>query len=84
MAQQPTPLAELITKRLTEHTEQNGLARSTLHEMLSELATEIMSLQSQVSDLRTLTSNQGLAVHQVDGTLARHMLLPAHSPLDAE
>lgn len=82
MTQQQSHLADFITARLTEHTEQNGLARSLVHEIVSELATEIIALQAQLADLRTLTGNQGLAIHSLDGQLTRHVKLAQHTPAD--
>ncbi len=84
MTDQEEHLIDHMTAKLTAHGEAESQARTLLQGMLGELATEVLAVKAQLSDLRALTGNQGLAIHHLDEKLQAHVLLARHSPQDVE
>lgn len=69
MTDQEEHLIDHMTAKLTAHGEAENQARTLLQAMLGELATEVLAVKAQLSDLRALTGNQGLAIHALDGKI---------------
>ena len=77
-------LAQHMTDSMAARNNAETEAEVALQRMLGDLAAELMALQSQVRDLRSLTGNQGLAIHHLDAKLIHHVKLAQHTPLDVE
>jgi len=80
MTQQEDKLMERMTEKLLAHTGADSHARTVLQEMIGELATEVLAVKAQLSDLRILTGNQGLAIHLLDQKIHQHMVAHGDTP----
>lgn len=65
-------LVDHMTTKLIAQAEADSHARLLLQEMIGELATEILATKAQISDLRVMQRNQGLAIDHHSQCLREH------------